>query len=372
MAYLKDLKKLKVLGLQDSAVTDAGLANFQDNTVLEEVDFFRTRIGDEGLSYIKQCQNMRWMKLRDTMVSDEGMAHLAGMKGLTYLNLDECLFVSDEGIANLKGMQNLLELHLWSTSVRSAGLDVIAGLTSLKKLNLDKVEVTDDDLAKLKALKSLEWLNLSSTSISDAGLAHLQELPQLEDADHRILHRCLSGGGQSPANGESGPGDYLLKRLPPKGGDQSTAPTLIAVLTQIDPLPGTQGQLAVSHGQDERGAQQRRLDVRRHIVGPLQAVFVRKCLRHNRVNRGFQVIPNFGGGILVQRQGCRCVLQEQLQQADLRVSKLGDRSDDLAGDQVKAAGEAGQRNLGLGPHRMLVLSAIAASGELWEICRLLK
>jgi Leucine-rich repeat (LRR) protein len=108
------------------------------------------------------------------------MVYLADMKGLKYLSLDECLFVSDEGIANLKGMKNLVELHLWSTSVRSAGLDVIAGLTSLETLNLDKVEVTDDDLAKLKALKNLEWLNLSSTLISDAGLAHLQELPQLK------------------------------------------------------------------------------------------------------------------------------------------------------------------------------------------------
>jgi hypothetical protein len=67
MAYLKELKNLRVLNLQ------------------------YTKIGDAGLEQLKQLSglsNLRELDIRWTRVSDAGLEHLRGLESLQLLILD--------------------------------------------------------------------------------------------------------------------------------------------------------------------------------------------------------------------------------------------------------------------------------------------
>src|SRR5215217_9257528 len=61
-------------------------------------------------------------------------------------------------------------------------------------------------------------------------------------------------------------------------------PAAVAVLAQIDALPGPESEPAIADRERERGPQERRLDVRRHVVRPLVGVRpVRRLRWHRRV-----------------------------------------------------------------------------------------
>ena len=134
MAHLSGLKKLRILGLQDTQVSDAGLASFKDCS-LEEIYFFRTRIGDEGLAHLKGMSKMRIVVMRDTLITDDGLACLKGMPDLIQLDVSEVPGITDAGMAHLVGLKNLKDLNLWFTGVGDAGIEQLTGLTNIKRLN---------------------------------------------------------------------------------------------------------------------------------------------------------------------------------------------------------------------------------------------
>ena len=65
-------------------------------------------------------------------------------------------------------------------------------------------------------------------------------------------------------------------------------------------------------GDDERHAEKRRLDVGRHVIGTFQRVLIGKILGSQCVGQGFQVISHFRGGVFIDRQGGRRVLEKQV------------------------------------------------------------
>lgn len=101
--YLTPLKDLKAslvgLNLGGQDVTDARLALLTDLTGL-------TRL-----------------HLENTKVTDKGLAQIKGLTNLEYLNLYGNAGVTDAGLANLEGMKKLKNLYLWQTKVTKAGAE---------------------------------------------------------------------------------------------------------------------------------------------------------------------------------------------------------------------------------------------------------
>jgi hypothetical protein len=106
---------------------------------------------DDGLAVLKPVAGqLKWVDLARTQVTDKGLAHLAGMKGITRLHLENTK-VTDAGLDHIKGLADLEYLNLYGTQVTDAGIMKLAGLKKLKKIFLWQSKVTEGGATKLAA-----------------------------------------------------------------------------------------------------------------------------------------------------------------------------------------------------------------------------
>ncbi len=79
LAYLRDLKKLRVLNLCVSHkpdITDEGLAHVAGLTALENLDLFSQEVTDTGLVHLEGLTALRVLDVRSTKVTAEGTTRL--------------------------------------------------------------------------------------------------------------------------------------------------------------------------------------------------------------------------------------------------------------------------------------------------------
>jgi hypothetical protein len=182
--HLAALKRLRVLNLGHSRVTDAGLEHLGGLNELHDLDLAGcTGVTDKGLDYLKGMPLQRLI-LHGVRVTDAGLAKLKDFDQLQTLNLG-CTLVTDAGLDRLRGLKHLRNLTLLSTKVTDAGLEKVKDWPQLESLDLTETEVTNAGLEKLKALPHLESLILNGSHqegnrVTDAGLAHLKGLSQLK------------------------------------------------------------------------------------------------------------------------------------------------------------------------------------------------
>jgi Leucine-rich repeat (LRR) protein len=115
------------------------------------------------------------LDLRQTAVSDAGLKEFQVFRNLTELDLSS-LNVTDAGLKDLGGMKSLVRLELSGTPVTDAGLKELSGLRSLTYLGLGSTKVTGEGLKNLKGLDSLTLVNLSTDQVTDATLRSLREI----------------------------------------------------------------------------------------------------------------------------------------------------------------------------------------------------
>ncbi len=164
LAAIRDWKKLRVLNLHGTKVTDTGLALIANLPSLEVLDIGYALITDNGLELLTGLPKLKSLTIGGNKMTDVGLSSLRPAKGLTTLDLS--------------GMQRT-DSGLWFVTVTDAGLDSLASLTNLTSLNLRGAKITDAGLQKLAPLKKLEELDLSETRVSAKGLAALAALPNL-------------------------------------------------------------------------------------------------------------------------------------------------------------------------------------------------
>ena len=78
LAHLAGLKRLRVLQLCDTGVTDAGLAHLAKLTTCESLVLSDNAIGDAGLAHLKGLAKLRDLRLNDTLVGDKGLTQAGG------------------------------------------------------------------------------------------------------------------------------------------------------------------------------------------------------------------------------------------------------------------------------------------------------
>ena len=145
----------KSLCLGDTLVTDRGLLALGKLPELDWLDLSRTKVGDQGLSFLKGSESLRQVSLDGTQITDESLRVLALQRGLE-------------------------ELDLSNTAVTDAGMELLLGLSTLKVLWLSNTQITDATLDRLGELKSLEFLNVDGTGVSaPARLGLRKKLPNL-------------------------------------------------------------------------------------------------------------------------------------------------------------------------------------------------
>ena len=185
------LSHLRILILDGTQVTDAGLACLKGLTQLQELDVYQFAVSEEGFARLPAFATQTQVTLDlpqfqspprppDFKITDAGLAHIKGLTRLQRLWLVNAP-VTDAGLAHLKGLAQLRELEINGTKITDAGLTHFQGLSQLAFLSLNDTKVGDAGLVHLQGLCQLISLRLDDTKITDAGLVYLQGLSQLQE-----------------------------------------------------------------------------------------------------------------------------------------------------------------------------------------------
>ena len=176
-AVFHGTKNLKELHLDNASnITDAALANFQDNKKLTLLGAFGAQVSAVGLEHFRDCPDLHALFLGNSSFNDQDMEFFKTFSGLPrltalYLNATS---VTDKGLSNLEGAEKLIQLNLDRTKVTDAGLQGIGNFQHLNILFLSHTAVSDAGLAHLRKCVRLKKLSLLKTKVTSEGVADLQ------------------------------------------------------------------------------------------------------------------------------------------------------------------------------------------------------
>ena len=122
LVYLKDLKNLEILLLDNNPIDGSGLKSFREIPNLRVLD-------------ISLCNKLNWNNLK----------YLEKMKKLEWLKLNQCDLVTTQGVISLSRLQNLKRLELTFTPITDKELMYLCKLKNLEYLDIAYChEITDN------------------------------------------------------------------------------------------------------------------------------------------------------------------------------------------------------------------------------------
>jgi Leucine-rich repeat (LRR) protein len=192
-ATIKTIANLPIheLSLARTPITNAGIAILATRFLLEELDLADTKIDDAHARPLFALPALRMLRLDNTAVTDAGLA--APTANLVELYLSRTK-VTDAGLAILDHTPQLTALGLGHTSIDTATLARIGTLTSLTTLVLSKTTAPPASLAVIGNLHALERLYLDDTNLDDESFATfglLTSLTTLHVANTTITNATL-------------------------------------------------------------------------------------------------------------------------------------------------------------------------------------
>ncbi len=98
------------------------------------LDLKGTNITDEGIREISQFTVLRKLNLDYTSITNKGIEHITALPELTYLNLVGTK-ITDEGLIRLVTLKNLKNIFLYETNVTAKG--VVSFMSSSPSVNID-------------------------------------------------------------------------------------------------------------------------------------------------------------------------------------------------------------------------------------------
>jgi serine/threonine protein kinase len=171
-AHLANLSRLCSLDLTGADITGFGMDQL-DRLGGLHLALEQSAVTDAGLASVASLPCLQSLYLKWTGITDAGLAHFRGHPGLKHLVLVDTA-ITDTGVSYLRGLKNLVELYLTRTQVTDNGLDYLAGLDGLVCLYLDGTRITDRGLAHLRHLKGLKRLGLGGTKVTARGIEGLR------------------------------------------------------------------------------------------------------------------------------------------------------------------------------------------------------
>ncbi len=162
-------------------------------------------------------------------MTDAMLRDVAGVAGVTALNLSGSKAVTDDGIRHLAGLSHLRHLDLAGTAITDRGLAVLRDLPALETVSLAMTRVSDAGITHLASCEALQQVDLTWTGTGDGAIRELVGKERLHnfrsgngvtDAGLAVLHewpvfRTWQGGDETMAllSYDAGP-NYLNLRGP--------------------------------------------------------------------------------------------------------------------------------------------------------------
>ena len=159
------------LNLDNSTVTDAGLARLKGLKNLRPLFLYNTTATGSGLAGMTDSP-LEQLTIGPRLTPD-GIAAVALFSTLRHLTL-QSRDVFAQAAQVLRAMKNLTHLRLATTRLSDNGLAALAGIKGLQLLDLSETLVTGDGLRHLAGMGGLQQLYLNSTPLQDGGLKRLQ------------------------------------------------------------------------------------------------------------------------------------------------------------------------------------------------------
>jgi len=177
--YVSKLTSLKVLTLDGTQVTNAGIASLAALSNLEYLQIPHLKgVDGKCLDDLSKLSGLRRLNLNNTGFQTADIIALAQkLPHLESLNLSK-LNVNG-AMAEIGKMQKLKSLDLNYTDLNDEGIKSISQLVSLESLSMTDAKVTDVGMTALEPLINLTSLNLANVKITDNGLGHLKNMANL-------------------------------------------------------------------------------------------------------------------------------------------------------------------------------------------------
>jgi Leucine-rich repeat (LRR) protein len=172
--YLKRMRSLKELFLDDTQISDEGMRRLQSQShpKLETLVLEGTRVTDKGLFYVGRMTTLRNLSINDK-TTDAGLKNLLPLTRLENLGVGNNNRITDGGMSYVGQLSQLTALDIGSDQVTDAGLTNLRQLKRLFNLSLRCRQMSDSGMAGLKDIKHLGSLHIDSDRISGAGFASL-------------------------------------------------------------------------------------------------------------------------------------------------------------------------------------------------------
>ncbi len=177
--------QITAVNLRASWVTDGDLLELARLPQLQRLDLSRTRITDQGLSYLKKVSTLREVNLSYAeKIGDPAHAIVKEWKQLTRLNLRGTV-IADETAAAAATLPNLEALDIADTIVGDPGMEALSLAPKLKELSMGSIRMGELGYQSLRQFTGLRLLDLSGNRplsaprISVRGLEAIASLKQL-------------------------------------------------------------------------------------------------------------------------------------------------------------------------------------------------
>lgn len=181
MVSLAAISSLQTVMLDGLWVSEGGLEHLVVLEGLKELTLAQTLVGDEALSVIARMKKLRRLRLAKTSITAEGLGSIAPLSELRDLDISECASLDDTALEPVGLLSQLERLNLWRVPVGDEGIRHLAGLRNMKWLNLDNTLLTDSGLGVVAGMPALATLHIGSTAVSNAGIKHLMKLSSLRE-----------------------------------------------------------------------------------------------------------------------------------------------------------------------------------------------
>ncbi len=140
---LKSQKKLEILSLEDTNLTDKGLQEIcLNHPNLERLFLNNTPVTSEGLKYIGRLQKLQVLELRATKIDDDGIKYLSEMNNIGTLELSNT-DITDKSIPYLMNFKKLGLMYIVHTKITKEGAQVL--IDHYKKLTSREIVSWDPE-----------------------------------------------------------------------------------------------------------------------------------------------------------------------------------------------------------------------------------
>ena len=190
MVHLKGLKKLAILELEDTRVTDLGMVHLVDLTGVKHLNLAGTRITDDALFHLRNMKQLWALHLGRTAIGDLGLEQFRefdALKGVNFLYIEQTN-VTDAGLAHLTDMQSLKGLHANRNRLTDKALEHMADHNNLAWINASRTAITEGAARRFARGQSRSfYLTYGTTS----RVHHAKGGPPKLDPELDVLFRVL-------------------------------------------------------------------------------------------------------------------------------------------------------------------------------------